>query len=192
MFAENIFDYVKPNKINEFELKEVELTRADAFHLLGQQTGDKVTVLRQGEDVVMSNTSMEKRTNLYFSKVAHGDVLIAGLGIGMILLEIQNKDHVKSITVVEKNSEVIELMKDLPLNQKVTIIHDDIFTWKPKGKTFDTIYFDIWNYINREVYLEMKDLKKRYRRCLKKKIDSPNSKMFCWAEYEAKNGLKLY
>lgn len=64
--------------------------------------------LIHGWDCVMSNTNMEKRTNMDFCCNAHGDVLIGGLGIGMIILAIQDKSEVKSITVIEKNQEVID------------------------------------------------------------------------------------
>ena len=37
-----------------------------------------------------------------FCCYAHGDMLIGGLGIGMIILAIQDNPEVKSITVIEK------------------------------------------------------------------------------------------
>lgn len=70
----------------------------------------------------------------------------------MIILAIQEKETVKSITVIEKNKEVIELIQQqLPLNEKVKVINDDVFNYKPTQK-FNTIYMDIWNYINEDVY----------------------------------------
>ena len=38
----------------------------------------------------MSNTYMERWTNMNFCDYAHGDVLIGGLGIGLIILAIQD------------------------------------------------------------------------------------------------------
>ena len=53
---------------------------------------------------------------------------------------------------MKKNKEVIELIqKQLPLNEKVKIINEDVFNYKPTQK-FNTIYMDIWNYINKDVY----------------------------------------
>ena len=70
----------------------------------------------------------------------------------MIILAIQEKETVKSITVIEKNKEVTELIQQqLPLNEKVKVINDDVFNYKPTQK-FNTIYMDIWNYINEDVY----------------------------------------
>mgnify|MGYP000786328328 FL=1 len=42
----------------------------------------------------MSDTPMEKETNRDFVHNAHGNVLIGGLGIGLIILAIQNKEDV--------------------------------------------------------------------------------------------------
>ena len=143
---------------------------------------------------VMSDTPMEKRTNAKFVENAHGDILVGGLGIGMILLAIQDKKEVKSITVVEKSPEVIEMVaSQLPLNEKVTIVNADVFTWKPsKGQKFDCVYMDIWDSINSDVYHEeMKPLKRKYGHYLKPKSESPNRFNFCWAEWNAKNDRPL-
>lgn len=43
------------------------------------------------------------------------------------------------------------IQKQLPLNEKVKIINEDVFNYKPTQK-FNTIYMDIWNYINKDVY----------------------------------------
>lgn len=86
-----------------------------------------VRLSRRGS-VVMSDTMMEKRTNREFCDEAHGDVLVGGLGIGMILMAIQDNPAVNSITVLEKHQEVIDMVaQQLPLNKKVKIICADVF-----------------------------------------------------------------
>lgn len=88
------------------------------------------------------------RSQHVYQDSSKGDVLIAGLGIGMIVLPISEKEEVNSITVIEKSPEVIELVEK-PLRkvmenpEKLKIIEADIFDWKPTQK-YDTIYFDIW------------------------------------------------
>lgn len=142
---------------------------------------------------VMSDTPMEHRTNYEILDKANGDVLIAGLGIGMILIPLMKKEEVKSITIIEKYLDVINIVGDqLPLNDKVKVIQGDIFENKfPRGTKFDTVYFDIWNVISPDVYKEMKNLKKIYKRCLRSKKENPDSWMGCWAEYEAKTNREL-
>lgn len=161
--------------------------------LQGIDDGDYTRLSYRGE-VVMSDTPMEKRTNQFVIQHAHGDVLIGGLGIGMILLEMDKNPQVRSITVIEKYQDVIDLVgSQLPLSDKVTIIHADVFEWKPvKGTRYDCIYMDIWSYINSDVYKEeMVPLKRKWSRYLKAKDVSPNRFNKCWAEYNAKNNYRL-
>lgn len=60
----------------------------------------------------------------------------------MIIMAIQSKDTVKSITVVEKYKEVIDLVaSQLPFNDKVRIINADVFEWKPeRGQCYLCLY----------------------------------------------------
>lgn len=155
--------------------------------------GDYVRLIGHGE-CVMSDTPMEKRTNRWFIQHAHGDVFIAGLGIGLIVLPIQEKEEVKSITILEKNQEIIDLVADqLPLNEKVRIIQGDVYNHQfSKGTLFDCLYFDIWNYVNSDVYEDMKRLKRKYMKYKRKLADNPNAFIKCWAEYQAKHNRSLF
>lgn len=189
---------------NILEEKETDRFKLEKFTINEKQQlferipkGDYIRLLdkkRGWNGCVMSDTPMEHRTNYEILRKAEGDVLIGGLGIGMILMPLMEKEEVKSITIVEKYEDIIDIVgKQLPLNDKVKIINEDIFnnTFK-RGTKFDTIYFDIWNFINSDVYEEMKELKKIYKRCLKSKKENPNSWMGCWAEQEAKTNSRLY
>jgi len=150
------------------------------------KAGEYVRLVRKGDhDPMISDTAMEKETNLDFYEEAHGDVLIAGLGIGMVLLAVQNKSNVTSVTVVEKEQEIIDLVKpQLPLNKKVTIVHGDIFDYIPTQK-FDTIYFDIWDNICGDNWEEMKKLHRKFRSKLK-----PNGWMSSWRKEDCQYATK--
>ena len=143
-------------------------------------------------DVIMSNTPMEKHTNAAFVKVAHGDILIAGLGIGLVPMAIQDKPEVSSIMIVEKEPEIIQLISSqLNFNSKVKIVEEDIYHYRPFDEKFDCIYFDIWPYINEDVYKDMLFLKDGFRRYLKPTDISPNRYIGCWAENNARYGRDL-
>ena len=185
---------LKPAKNGDFEIKHFEVQKSFRAALDGIPCGTYVKLTNNGE-VVMSDTPMEKRTNYFFCLNAHGDILIGGLGIGMIITAIQDKEDVNSITVLEKHREVIDMItSQLSFNSKVHIINADVFTWKPqKGQRFDCVYMDIWNYVNSDVYHEeMKPLKRKYGHYLKPISDSPNRFNICWAEWNAKNNMRLY
>lgn len=186
-------EILKDGNVGDFRLEHYEIKESDFYARvrMGIPIGRYVRLIH-GSECVMSDTPMEKRTNLEFVENAHGNVLIGGLGIGLILLAIQDKEDVNQITVVEKNKEVIELVgNQLPLNSKVHIVNDDVFEYKPLFK-YNTIYMDIWNYINEDVYNEqMKPLISRYRRYLISKSEDENRYIDCWCKRQAKNGERI-
>lgn len=169
---EKMSEILQEKIVGDFAIEHFEVSEHDFYaRLYGIESGEYVKLTQNG-NVIMSDTQMEKETNADFVRSAHGDVLIGGLGIGLIVLAIQEKEEVRTITILEKNEEVIELVKNqLPLNEKVQIVNADAFTYKPKMK-YNTIYMDIWNYINEDVYQEeMKPLIARYRRSISKGKD---------------------
>lgn len=140
-----------------------------AFHEGGftrVEPGDYVKLIVDGT-LMMSDTPMERRTNREFLKNAKGDVMIAGLGIGLILHNLREKVKegiVTSITVYEKYRDVASLVcpyyRDLPLK----VIEADILTYKPrKDEKYDTIYFDIWPDINTDNLEDIKLLHNRWK-----------------------------
>ena len=132
-------------------------------------------------NIIMSDTPMEIRTNREFIEKAHGDVLIAGLGLGIVVLSIQEKKEVESITVIELYSELVDLVVPrIPLNGKVKIVTGDIFEWLPaEGQKFDTIYFDIWNDISGDNLPQTIMLHRRFKKYLNRK-DNPEAWMNSW------------
>lgn len=185
-------DILQERTVGEFSLSKFEIKSDDLYAMLrGIPCGKFVRLLHRGE-VVMSDTDMEKRTNANFVRKAHGKVLVGGLGIGLILLAIQDKPEVEKIVVVEKRHEVIALIKDqLTLNSKVEIINADVWEYEPAEK-FNTIYMDIWNYINTDIYQKsMKPLLTRYRKYLVSKNENTDRFIDCWCKNEARKGVRI-
>lgn len=146
----------------------------DTFQGLGQEQTRPGTYarLKINGATMMSDTDMERRTNRAAIQLAYGDVLIGGLGIGMITLPICRRDRVSSVTVIEKNPHVIALVEQ-PLRaalgadaRKLVIREGDIHKWRPakKGRQFDLIYFDIWLNLCTDQVDEMKALHAFFRR----------------------------
>ena len=127
-------------------------------------TGKYVRLHVNGE-LMMSDTAMERITNYDFINNAKGRVLIAGLGVGMILEAILQKESVTEIVVIEKYQDVIDLVHPIYQHPKLKIICADIFEYDmPKSEKFDTIYFDIWAEICEDNLEEMKILHMKYRK----------------------------
>lgn len=130
----------------------------------GQLLGrDQYARLLIRERVVMTDAEFERRTNADVVLHAKGDALVAGLGIGLILDPLL--ERCASVTVIEKEQDVIDLVG--PSFPKAKIICADIFELKPEGK-FDLIYFDIWPDICDDDLEEAKLLQRRFRKCLRK------------------------
>lgn len=107
---EDMSKILKDRQVGDFKLSHFTISNHDGYAMChGITPGDYVSLEHCGS-VLMSNTPMEKRTNEDFVTNAHGKVLIGGLGIGLILLAIQDDPMVDKITVVEKNQEVIDLV----------------------------------------------------------------------------------
>lgn len=137
--------------------------------------------------IMMSNTEMEVSTNLGVIRNATGRVLIAGLGLGMILFPMQEKEDVTEIVVLEKNPNVIDLVAP-HLGEKVKVVECDIFEYEPEGK-FDVIYFDIWFDISADNWEEMKTLTKKFKYALNRK--NPLCWMSSWRKEDVQRMYRI-
>jgi spermidine synthase len=90
---------------------------------------------------------------------ATGDVLIGGLGLGFVNQKLMDNPFVTSVTIIEKNQEVIDLVWDhCPKDSRFALVHADIDTWTPPNTShWDYAWFDTWigdNSTTREEYPE--------------------------------------
>lgn len=84
---------------------------------------------------------------------AYGNVLTFGLGLGYFQYMCSIKENVKSITIIEKNKEIIELFNKLILKQfknrdKIKIINIDAFQYieeEMENNEFDFVFVDLWH-----------------------------------------------
>ena len=136
----------------------------------------------------MTDTQMEWNTNWEVIHKAHSEVLIAGLGLGFIILPILAKPEVTRVTVVEKYADVIALVEPTiheaaGLNgHKLVVVEGDALTWElPKGQTWDVIYFDIWPDICTDNLVEVSRLRRRFAKRLRR--DNPKAWMGAWVEH---------
>ncbi len=158
---------VPPGKVGIAELVHEEpdfLERVrSAMHGMALNRSKYARLLVNGS-VMMTDAEFDRISNLEFIREAHGDVLIAGLGMGLVLDPLIKRCD--SITVIEKHADVIELIAGhFP---KVKVIHSDIWQWKPpEESSWDTIYFDIWANFNGDMAREGATLKRRFKKYLR-------------------------
>lgn len=152
-----------------------------AFH--GQPlSSDTYTRLFVDDVLWMTDAEFECRTNAEVVREAHGDVLIAGLGLGLIVGPLLKNHRVESVTVLERSADVIALIAPLYNHCKFHVINADAKTWAAPKRGFDYVYLDIWADVpNSDNRSEIQELKKRYRPALRK-----GGKVKAWCEEYAR------
>ena len=134
----------------------------------------KYLALLKDNEIWMSVNPNEINTMNPFIKEASGKVLVLGLGMGYIAYMMALKDNVKSVTVVEKDINIINLFNShiLPLlkTNKIKIVHDDAMRYLENSKGFEYIFADLWHnpedgipmYIQLENIAKAKNIKVHY------------------------------
>jgi hypothetical protein len=95
---------------------------------------------------IMQDTDREYDEHDWITQRMSGDILIGGLGIGMVHIPLLTSNDVTSVTVVESEQAVIDLVWDhCAKDDRFTLVHDDIHTWTPpEGSSWDVGWFDTW------------------------------------------------
>lgn len=128
---------------------------------------DERDPIRGWWELWMSDTPSEVLDHLSFINIAHGRVLITGLGLGVALENVLKKDCVTEVTVIERDPSVIEFIGPyFEADSRVTILHDDAYQWDD-GREYDVIWHDIWPDISPGNLIQMEILEKRWHnRCV--------------------------
>ncbi|MBQ3528597.1 MAG: hypothetical protein IJA52_08615 [Clostridia bacterium] len=107
-------------------------------------------VVKQGGREWMLITPNEIETMKKPIDRAFGKVLTYGLGLGYFAFMASLKENVESVTVVEKDPEVIDLFSRFILPQfqngdKVNIINASAYEYCKSAKGYDFVFADIWH-----------------------------------------------
>ena len=163
---------IPEGQIGEWKVERFLVDRLD-YHALpkgrGVPKGETFTRLKRGGTLVMSDTPAEQMDHYEIIYKAKGNVLLAGLGIGMVLDAVAKKDEVTHVTVVEVAKEVIDLVwphyKSL-YGDKIEVVNESILTWKPQTDAYyDCAWYDIWDNICLD---NLSDMTKLHRKFAKK------------------------
>jgi len=181
-----------PIKVGIAEVRHREITKDEATfaQIRAMQHPEEwveagtYTQLRVNDYLVMTDTHMEKQSNFDFLMAVEkrgGDILVGGLGLGMILVPIFKLPQVRSITVVEKHQDVVSAVWPMLAAKfgypqcpqvgprRCTVITADINEWTPPiDCRWDVIYFDIWPDICDDFLKEILALKSRFKSFLKR------------------------
>lgn len=90
-----------------------------------------------------------------FAEAATGNVLVAGLGLGLVVHALDANINVKGVTIVERNTDVINLITPLlphdRFNRRRFVVSDFMaFIHDAQDSQYDHIIVDIWVSSNRD------------------------------------------
>lgn len=132
--------------------------------------------------IVMSDTAPEINDLIPHLRDLTGDVLVTGLGLGMVVHILttipQYSSKVRSITVVEVDRDVHSMVAPVyqERDSRVRIVRADARKWVPNHK-FDAAWHDIWDEICGDNAEAMDQIKDHYGPHMKKR-----AKQQCWGE----------
>lgn len=106
-----------------------------------KSTNVRLTNLKINKKVWMVDDPIHWWAIQNYAQTYHGKVLVAGLGLGLIVHALANNSNVKSITVVEKNQDVIDTIRSLIPDCE--IINSDWYEYQIEPDV-DGVFFDLF------------------------------------------------
>lgn len=142
------------------------------------------------DDAWMSITPNEFTTMEHNIEESYGNVLTLGCGMGYYAYMVSEKSNVKSVSIVEKEPQIIELFNSYILPQfnnkdKVKIVQADAFEFMNSldDNVYDYCFADIWkNNLDSLSYMKLRSICKKFK----------DMKISYWIEGAILSGLKSY
>jgi hypothetical protein len=106
-------------------------------------------VLKRDDELWMSTTPMELESAIHHAANATGHTVIMGLGLGVLLYNVLQRDEVTKVTVVELDPKVFDLLDRSagiglwPGHEKLEMVIADAFDYVPT-EPVDVLLVDIW------------------------------------------------
>ena len=162
------FEYKSYKPYEAFVFNDLRCINDKLYPSIGYFKGEyKYPCVLENDREWMLITPNEIETMKKSISEATGNVLTYGLGLGYYAYMVSMKDNVESVTIVEKDKEIIDLFNEYILPQfknksKIKIINDDAFNYFKKDIYYDYVFVDIWHDPSDgiDLYLKFKSLEK--------------------------------
>lgn len=133
---------LRPGRIGSLRVGQGRLPFLVRGYFTGLQvTGGENWLMVDGGTTWMSCSPAELESVAPLYRAAVGDVVVMGLGLGVLLAAVKHKPGVRSVTVVEMDPRVVTLCEHLL--DGVEVVVADARVWRP-DRTFDVVLADIW------------------------------------------------
>ena len=137
---------------NDFEIvyytNETTDNNWQAYLSLKDESHDNYTVLLKAgcNQPIMQDSEAEYNEHQWLWDNATGDVLIGGLGIGLVNQVLIDNPNITSVTIIENSQDVIDLVwEHCSKDERFTLIQENIETWEiPTDSSWDIAWFDTW------------------------------------------------
>jgi hypothetical protein len=118
-------------------------------------------ILHRNGTTWMSICPLEIESQEIGVRLAHGHVVVCGMGLGWAALALAARDAVKSVTVIERDPDILALHAELdlsaqlstPQQNKLRIVEADALEWQAEDKV-DCLLADIWQPLIDDVRLD--------------------------------------
>ena len=143
----------QPAKVGDWTLFRAPDHHGDvaAYFTLNAPMPQEYWVLTKNAQVSMSLTPSELQSQGYHARLASGNVMVMGLGMGALVFNLLRNPRVNHITVCEYEADVVSLLKcgaswfdEAIKSGKVDVSIADAFHYVPQGPHPDTLLVDIW------------------------------------------------
>ncbi len=126
---------------------------------------------------IMQDSEAEYSEHKWLWDNATGDVLIGGLGIGMIHQPLIDNPNVTSVTIVELEQDVVDLVwEHCAKDETFNLVVADFETWNPpSGSSFDTVWGDTW-LVDNSLTME------NYRKLIRDRYSQYTTNIGFWGE----------
>jgi hypothetical protein len=134
-----LFALYNVNSVPDFVIKEASSGPIDIV-----DHGDRYCLYNNGDQWMSYQKNSDSEIKAMYSSydLASGDVLVSGLGFGILALWLCSKPDVTSVTVVEISEDVIEIFKKHnTIPKKLNLVNDNIITYNT-DKKYDSILLD--------------------------------------------------
>jgi hypothetical protein len=158
--------------------RDIRYRQPTRWHFLGDHDG-----------VWMSDLPIEQAQMDRALRHMRGRVLVGGLGLGVFASRAARRRYVESVTVVEKNPDVIKLVDPHLSHAKIRVVQADLFEYLCGWPgTFDAAFYDIWRGDGETTFI---DTVLPLRALSVGLVD--DQRLFCWNEdimrAQVRNGL---
>ena len=105
----------------------------------------EATMHLPGGEIVMEDSLIELRRHLPIWLVAHGRVLVTGLGLGCVVRGLLASRDVEHVDVIEIDRGILEHVgEEFRGNDRVVLHHGNALNCKMPGTRWDFAWHDIW------------------------------------------------